>query len=83
MHTIITNNFTTNPVLRKAEIAAKLRAQQNRYTGAVSGDWDWEASELNMAGRSSVELSKRSSEMVSSKLIYRKEYGIQIVILSF
>lgn len=36
MQIIIAINLNTNPALRKAEIAANVRAQQNRYTGAVS-----------------------------------------------
>lgn len=40
MQIIIAINLNTNPALRKAEIAANVRAQQNRYTGAVSMSWD-------------------------------------------
>ena len=34
----IAKNFKTNPAFRKADIDAKLRAQLNKYIGAVSGD---------------------------------------------
>lgn len=41
MQIIMATNLNTNPALRNADIAANVRAQQKRYTGAVSIGWDW------------------------------------------
>lgn len=39
MHAIMTKNFNTKPARKNADIAAKLNAQQNKYTDAVSCSW--------------------------------------------
>lgn len=40
MQHIITMNLSTKPARKNAEIAAKLNAQQNKYTGALSTGWE-------------------------------------------
>lgn len=39
MHAIITRNLSTKPARKKADMAARLSAQQNRYMDAVSCNW--------------------------------------------